>query len=363
MPRIVGRHADGAVVVAVGGVCVLVGPDMVDDTGYCVTAPEDLRVTLVSAAAEDAGFAAADEPMPDGLLSADQIAAMLQWEVGYVDGVQGDDDRPGLSGAEVELYLRYRPDTGDAYPGGAAPARVDRPFSLDSLTIDQHGPESEIGGDTPEFDEEPAEPQLVVQLCASMAHVDDLSGAEIVADAATDLIDRISYIETVDEFYPALAQAVAAETVPELAIDLAGGFPEEQILDFLRRLVAELDRRRPWPGPALVPVDPRTWPSIGSSVPIGWVDSDISDLEWAVKAGFADVPEGDNPLLVLRMRGGQLVALVGDEEPNPTRFLVLLPDADDQQDPAEVTDYLMRYAGLRVESEGMAEAMAEVMQA
>ncbi|WP_157119939.1 hypothetical protein [Nocardia xishanensis] len=363
MPRIVGRHADGAVVVAVGGVCVLVGPDMIDDAGYCVTAPEDLRVTLVSAAADNAGFAAADEPMPDGLLSADQIATVLDWEVGYVDGVPGDDDRPGLSDAEVELYLRYRPDTGDAYPDDSAPARVDRPFSLDSLTIEQHGPESEIGGDTTGFGDEPAEPQLVVQLCASMVYLDDLSGAEIVADAATDLIDRISYAPTVEEFYPALAQAVAAETVPELAVDLAGGFTEEQILDFLRRLVAELDQRRPWPEPALVPVDPRTWPSIGSSAPIGWVDIFISDLEWAVKAAFADVPDGDNPLLVLRMRGGQLVALVGDEEPNPTRFLVLLPDADDQQDPGEVTDYLMRYAGLRVESEGLAEAMAEVTRA
>ncbi|MFI9504709.1 hypothetical protein [Nocardia sp. NPDC052566] len=362
MPRIVGNYADGALVVAVGGACVVVGPDAVDDAGHCLTAPAELGVTLVSVAAADAGFVSADEPMPDGLLSADQIAAVLDWEVGYVEGVPGDDNRPGLSGAEVDLYLRYRPDTGDVYPDGAAPA-IDRLFPLDGLTIDLPELDAEMGSATAEFDGDFAEPELVVQLCASMVHVDDLNGAEIVADAATDLIDRISYVAPVEEFYPALAQVVSAGAVPELAVELAGGFTEEQILDFLGRLVAELDRRRPWPEPALVPVDPQTWPSIGSSVPIGWVDMAISDLEWAVKAGFADVAEGDNPLLVLRMRGGQLVALVGDEEPNPFRFLVLLPDAENQHDPAEVAAYLERYAGLRVESEGLADAMAEARQA
>ncbi|PXX61712.1 hypothetical protein DFR70_108270 [Nocardia tenerifensis] len=240
----------------------------------------------------------------------------------------------------------------------SAAQAVDRPFSLDGLTIERPGTENE--SPPTEFD---AEPELLVQLCASMAYVDELSGAEIVADAATDLIDRVSYVATVAEFYPAFAEAVATRTVPELAVQLADGFTEEQILDFLRRLVAELDRRRPWPDPALVSVDPLTWPSLGSSVPIGWVDIAISDLEWAVKAAFADVPDGDNPLLVLRMRGGQLVALVGDEEPNPSRFLVLLPDLDDQADPAEVSDYLARYAGLSVESDELTEAMAEAIRA
>lgn len=356
MPRIVGRYADGALVVAVGGACVAVGLDRIDDAGRWVTAPEDLAVTLVSDAAATTGFAAADEPMPDGLLSADQIATISDWEVGYVDGVPDDADRPGLSRAEVDLYLRYRPDTGDAYAGGAA----GRTFSLDGLTIEQPVPYPESDSAALDFT---AEPELVVQLCASMAYVDELTGPEIVADAATDLIDRISYVAKVEEFYPALAQVVSAGTVPELAVALAEGFTEDQILDFLRRLVAELDRRRPWPEPALVPVDPQTWPSLGSSVPIGWVDLVIADLEWAVKAAFADVPDGDNPLLVLKMRGGQLVALVGDEEPNPSRFLILLPDAADQQDPTVVIDYLERYAGLRVETEGLMEALTEAMRA
>ncbi|MFI9403297.1 hypothetical protein [Nocardia sp. NPDC052316] len=357
MPRIVGKYADGALVVAVGGACVVVGPDLVDDTGHCVTAPEQLRVTLVGAVTADPGFAPADEPMPAGLLSADQIAAMLDWEVGYVEGVPGDADRPGLSSAEMDLYLRYRHDTGDAYPDGAALAAVDRPFSLDGFTV------AETDSAATEFVPASDVPHLVVQLCASMAHVHDLSGAEIVADAATDLIDRISYLAKVEEFYPALAQVVTAGVVPELAVELAGGFTEDEILDFVRRLVGELDRRRPWPKPALVSVDPLTWPSMGSSVPIGWIDIAISDLEWAVKAAFADVPDGENTLLVLRIRGGQLLALVGDAEPNPTRFLVLLPDAEDQQDPAEVMAYLERYAGLRVETDGLADMMTEALQA
>ncbi|MGS2810860.1 hypothetical protein [Nocardia sp. MW-W600-9] len=349
MPRIVGGYTDDSVVVAVGGACVVIGPDTVDETGRCATAPADLAVDLVSTAAALAGFAAADPPLPTGLLSADQIAAVLAWEVGYVDGVPGDARRPGLSPAEVELYLRYRPDTGDGYPG-AALAAVDRPFSLGGFLADP-----ETDGATADSD---ADPTLIGQLCASMGYVEELAGEEIVADAATDLIDRISYLATVAEFYPALAQAVSARSIPAPALESANKFTEEQILDFLGRLVAELDRRRPWPDPALVPVDPRTWPSMGSSVPVGWVDIVISDLEWAVKADFEIAPDDDNALLVLRMRGGQLIALVGEDDPNPARFLVLLPDVDGRSEATEVRDYLARYAGLQVESDGLEAALA-----
>ncbi|MET7768247.1 hypothetical protein [Nocardia sp. NPDC005366] len=362
MPRIVGRYANGGIVVAVGGVCAVVEPDALDAEGQCATAPSDLRIALVSAAGAEPGFAATDEPMPPDLLSADQIRALLEWEVGFVEGVSGHSERPGLSSGEAELYLRYRPDTGDEYPNPFASQAVDRPFSLDRLAVPS--PAGSVAGESSEAaalgasgDEEP---HLLLQLCASMVYVDDLSGDEIVADAAEDLIDRMSYLATVEEFYPALTRAVTAHTVPDSAVELADGFDANDILDFFGRLTAELDRRRPWPDPPLVTVDPATWPSMGSSRPIGWVDIAISDLEWAVKSAFPDVDADDQPLLVLRLRGGQLVALVGEDGYNPNRFLVLLPDLDDQQDAAEVAAYLSRYADLRVESEGLEEAAAEV---
>ncbi|MRH89364.1 hypothetical protein GFY24_18240 [Nocardia sp. SYP-A9097] len=353
MPRLVGKLGDDAVVVAIGGACVMVEARTLDAAGHCATAPSALRPGLVSEAAVEPGFAAVDEPMPDGLLSAAQITAILEWEVGFVEGVPGDTARPGLSAAEAELYLRYRPDTGDQYPNGLAVQAVDRPFSLDRMVV----PPADSGPTDPA---ELAEPLLIVQLCASMIYVDDLSGAEIVADAAEDLIDRMSYAATVQEFYPALAQAVSTRTVPDAAVDLADGFEAAQILDFLDRLVAELDRRRPWPDPALVSVDPAVWPSMGASRPIGWVDIAITDLEWAVKAPFGDIAADDLALLVLRMRGGQLVALLGEEDPNPERFLVLLPDLGAQQDAGSVIAYLERYAGLTVESDGLEQALAEV---
>ncbi|MEV6562784.1 hypothetical protein AB0M22_44190 [Nocardia sp. NPDC051756] len=360
MPRLVCRHADGAVVVAVGGACVVVRPDALDDEGRCATAPSALSMTLVSAAAVESGFVAIDEPMPDALLSAAQIATILEWEVGFVEGVPGDGDRPGLSSGEAELYLRYRPETGDAYPNSFALQAVDRPFSLDRIapplsdTRDEFPVEVETEAAAVEFD---IEPELLVQLCASMGYVDYLSGDEIVAAAAQDLIDRTSYLATVSEFYAELTQVVATGMVPDLAVDLAGKFDAPQIIDFVERLVAELDRRRPWPDPALVPVDPATWPSIGSSRPIGWLEITIADLEWAVKAPFGDVPDDEQAFLVLRLRSGQLVALVGEDEPNPARFLVLLPDLDDQQHAVEVNAYLSRYAGLQVRSEELGLAM------
>lgn len=358
MPRIVSRRTDGAAIVAVGGACVVVEPDSVDASGRYGVAADALEVTLVNIAAVEPGFVAAEGPMPDGLLSAEQIAAILAWEVGFVEGVAGDAERPGLSGNEAELYLRYRPDTGDAYPEARARS-ADVAFGLELRA--EPGPTPQragaVGGDADEF----GEPPLVTQLCASMAYLDDLSGAEIVADAAQDLIDRISYAATVSEFYPALAESVAAGTLPGEALELAGGFDAAQILDFFARLVTELDRLRPWPDPALVSVDPATWPSMGSSVPIGWVDLPIDDLEWAVKAPFGDVIPDEPPMLVLRLRDGRVVALVGDEDPEPAQFVLLLPDQAEQRDAAEVIAYLARYAGLRVETEGLQEALAEMV--
>ncbi|MGW0265754.1 hypothetical protein ACWDYI_31180 [Nocardia beijingensis] len=353
MPRIVGRRNDGGVVVAVGGVCVVVGSDALDAAGHCTTPPEQLRVMLVSATATDADCTVTDEPMPAGLLSAAQLAAILAWEVGFVEGEPGNSERPGLSGAETELYLRYRPDTGDDYPNSLAVAQVDRPFfSLEPVPAPAVAP-----SDALEFTDHESAP--LVQLCASMAHVEDLSAAEVVAAAAEDLIDRVSYAETVQEFYPALAQAVSAQTVPASAVEAADGVDREEILGFFGRLLAELDRRRPWPDPVTVAVDPTTWPTPGSSRLIGWVDIGISALEWAVKAGFAEVPDDDQALLVLRLRTGQLIALVGEQDPDPARFMVLLPDLDGRQDPVAVIAYLARYAGLRVEFDERA-AMAEV---
>ncbi|MFD8247876.1 hypothetical protein [Nocardia sp. NPDC059691] len=355
MPRIVGRRSDGGVVVAAGGVCVIVGSDTLDAAGHCATPPEQLRVMLVSATADDGDCTVTDEPMPAGLLSAAQLATILAWEVGFVEGEPGDSERPGLSSAETELYLRYRPDTGDDYPNRPAVAEVDRPFfSLEPVIV----PAPVGPTDAPEFADYAS--AALVQLCASMAHVDDLSAAEVVGAAAEDLIDRVSYAQTVEEFYPALAQAVSAQTVPDPAVEAADGVDRDEILGFFARLLAELDRRRPWPGPVTVAVDPRTWPTPGSSRLIGWLDIGISALEWAVKAGFAAVPDDDQAVLVLRLRSGQLIALVGEQDPDPARFMVLLPDLDGQQDPVAVIAYLSRYAGLRVEFDERAAAMAEV---
>jgi hypothetical protein len=355
MPRIVGRRSDGGVVVAAGGVCVIVGSDALDAAGHCRTPPEQLRVMLVSATADDADCTVTDEPMPAGLLSAAQLATILAWEVGFVEGEPGDSERPGLSSAETELYLRYRPDTGDDYPNSLAVAEADRPFfSLEPVIA----PAPVGPTDALEFADH--ESAALVQLCASMAHVDDLSAAEVVAAAAEDLIDRVSYAETVGEFYAALAQAVSAQTVPDPAVAAADGVDRDEILGFFARLLAELDRRRPWPDPVTVAVDPYTWPTPGSSRLIGWLDIGISALEWAVKAGFAEVPDDDQALLVLRLRGGQLIALVGEQDPDPARFMVLLPDLDGQQDPVAVIAYLSQHTGLRVEFDERAAAMAEV---
>ncbi len=76
-------------------------------------------------------------------------------------------------------------------------------------------------------------------------------------------------------------------------------------------------------------------------------------VQEAVKASLTAESDTDMPLLVLRLRTGQLIALVGEEGLEPSRFLLLLPYAEEQQDPAGVINYLVEYTGLLFEAEGI----------
>ncbi|MCX4093068.1 hypothetical protein [Nocardia sp. alder85J] len=202
------------------------------------------------------------------------------------------------------------------------------------------------------FDEAEWLETLLAEFCAPMSEIGDLDDADLVARAATDLIDGISHWATVDEFHPAFTRAVTSATLPAATLLAAEGHTEAEILTFLRQLLAELERRRPWPDPAFLEADATEWPSAGAGLPIGWVELPTALVEHAVKATF-DESEDGAPVLVLRLRGGQLVALIGEAGDRPSRFVVVLPDADGQQDADDVIGYLVGYAGLPVRTEGV----------
>jgi hypothetical protein len=82
---------------------------------------------------------------------------------------------------------------------------------------------------------------LLEMFCAATRYVPDLTDGELVTHAADDLIDQVSHPLAVAEF-----RAVSA--VAEI-------HSEATILAFLRQLLAELDRRRPWPEPAALDPD------------------------------------------------------------------------------------------------------------
>lgn len=183
-----------------------------------------------------------------------------------------------------------------------------------------------------------------------MGHVQDLAGAQVAGNAATDLIDRISYRYRVEEFYPELVAVVEAGRLPADLVAVADGHDEAAILNFLTRLVAELDARRPWPDPALLQVDSAAWNSPGAARAIAWLDIPKPVLEAMLHGAFESVPEGE--LLVLRLRPGHLVALLAENRPEPDRFIVLLPD-DDWSSAPDVIAYLADYTGLELETAGL----------
>ncbi|MQY22494.1 hypothetical protein [Nocardia macrotermitis] len=202
---------------------------------------------------------------------------------------------------------------------------------------------------------------LLEMFCASMRYVPELTDSELVAHAADDLIDQVSYPVTVTDFRPVFAHAVDDDELPPGALAAAENHTETTILAFLRQLLAELDRRRPWPDPALVPVDPEQWPALADSVPIAWLHQPLPVVEQSVRAAFdttsdAVSTEAESPLLVLRLRELGQVALLGEQQSEPGHFLVLLPDGGRGRDPAAVLEYLTTYTGLPFETAGIEQS-------
>ncbi|MFB9233958.1 hypothetical protein ACFFWC_00155 [Plantactinospora siamensis] len=149
----------------------------------------------------------------------------------------------------------------------------------------------------------------------------DLSDAS-AAMMADGLIDGRYFAGRVEEFADAIRVALRHGELPPDSVDLSRRYGAAEMLDFLARVGRRLDELRPWPEPAFVKLAAADWPGVERARPIARVPLPAYQIGGLVKEQFDEVagPSGPLLVLVLRLRGGAVVALRGPVDPRAMSF-------------------------------------------
>jgi len=119
---------------------------------------------------------------------------------------------------------------------------------------------------------------------------------------------------------------------------------ETAVRDLLTRIVAELDRRRPWPAHPFTQLDDSHWTSLQGAPVAGRLDGSRTDVALALHRSFrdeVDTPAGRRSLLVLHLRSGPVVGLLAPVHPRERGIDVVTHD-----DPGRVLTELRALTGI-----------------
>lgn len=180
--------------------------------------------------------------------------------------------------------------------------------------------------------------------------VPNLADESVIERAANDLINQISFMHPVEEFYDALAYTVRQGKAPETALETVEGFHSEpELLDFFAHLVTRLDQLKPWPRPAFLKRDIGLWETFAHAKAIARIDTPEHRIAGRLNNSFDGVPVGAAklPVMILELRTGEAVALVGSTDPRSTVFTLMQRDPGD---PDEVISHFSELTGFPPET-------------
>lgn len=170
-------------------------------------------------------------------------------------------------------------------------------------------------------------------------------GPSIVDLMADDLINQLHYRQPVQDYFEAFAEVLRRGQVPAHAMEGVERYSQAEVLDFLQRLYAKLDQQRPWPKPRFTRCDISEWPSFAHAKGIARIAALPSIIEGAFRSDFSKIPTGagDLPVMIIELRTGQKIAIMGTTERGATTFTVLTTDT---ADPAATITAIQELTGL-----------------
>jgi hypothetical protein len=142
---------------------------------------------------------------------------------------------------------------------------------------------------------------------------------------ADDLINQLHYRQPVQAYFDAFGEVLRRGQVPPHAMEGVQRYSQAEVLDFVQRLYAKLDQQRPWPKPRFTRHDISEWPSFAHAKGIARIAALPSIIEGAFRADFSKVPTGagDLPVMIIELRSGEKIAIMGTTERGATTFTVL----------------------------------------
>jgi hypothetical protein len=172
-------------------------------------------------------------------------------------------------------------------------------------------------------------------------------GADLRTTAGQDMVDRVVAAVIDGTFFDAPAEDYHQAIGAALCSDVPLAFDERQneaaVRDLLTRVSAELDDRRPWPKHPFRQLDIEHWTELRSAPVVARLPGSRQDVAVRLHRAFREVETAAGPrqALILRLRTGQVVALLGAAHHLERRVDVLTRD-----DPAATLAALRELTGL-----------------
>jgi hypothetical protein len=185
---------------------------------------------------------------------------------------------------------------------------------------------------------------LTNQLLYGIDRVPDLGDDATVERLADALINRRTFKQPVEGYFEALSEVLAAGRLPADSLGLTRRFTEPEILAFLDRLHRKLDAMRPWPRPRYLKLDVGSWPTFAQARGIARIDMPEHQVEGLLNSSFDGVEAGTAqlPVMILELRTGETVALMGSTDRTSTVWTLLQRDPGD---PATLIDHVRELTG------------------
>lgn len=195
---------------------------------------------------------------------------------------------------------------------------------------------------------------LTNQLLYGIDRVPDLADDATVERLADALINQRTFKQPVEDYFGALSEVLVAERLPAEALESTRRFTEPEILAFLGRLHRKLDGMRPWPRPRYLKRDVSLWPTFAQARGIARIDLPEHQVEGRLNSGFDGVDAGAAklPVMILELRTGETVALMGSTDPTSTIWTLL------QRDPADPATVIAHFRELTGFSEDQLTPLA-----
>jgi hypothetical protein len=170
----------------------------------------------------------------------------------------------------------------------------------------------------------------------------DLSD-EDAAEVASRMIEYDFFDDGPAVYREAIGQALGSSVLmDEDAVDTR--HDESRLREFLGKVAAALDARRPWPSPRYRMLDAKQWETFGQAraiAKIAWSPGRVGDH---LRSLFDTVQVGDVslPVLVFQIRSGEVLGLLGSADPKVHSVTLYQRDPGD---PAEVVAHFCEFTG------------------